>query len=189
MNAKNKFPKDKGAPIRVGKAKAEQARWKKNPKNKDLPDTFPVSVEQLQLHIEKFDCNGIEFCNGSNQGGDYTPVMAAVDGEGNILAAFNNDGDISIDEFKSCRENWRAQHPDPDTTQFFYLGEEAITTNITDFDVVRYEAAFVEESSGTNSAVLYGYSYDGMKDPGDEEPDTALNRSYLCPPFCGEDEN
>lgn len=190
MNAKTKFPRDKGKPIRVKRAKAEQARWKKNPKNKKYPsDTFAVPVDVLSSCIADPACHGVNFCNGLDDQGNYTPVMSAIDGEGNILTAFNSKELISLDVFKSARTNWETKFPQAEgDTQLFYLGEASIKTNIEDFEVDRYQAAFVERADGSDSAVLYGYHIDGMKDPGDEEePDTSLNDGRLCPPFCNGD--
>lgn len=188
MNAETKYPKDKGKPIRVKKAKSEQARWKKNPKNKKYPsDTFPVPVDILSKCIADQECHGVNFCNGLDNDDNYTPVMSVVNGEGEILSAFDTTEEISIDDFKNARVNWNEKFPLADgDSQLFYLGEEAIKTNIEHFEVTRYEAAFVEKTDGADSAVLYGYYLDGMKDPGDDDPDTALNDSYFCPPRCEE---
>ena len=188
MNAKEKYPKNQGKPIRVKKAKAEQSRWKKNPKNKKYPaDSFPVPVEILKSCIDSTECNGVNFCNGLDDKGNYTPVMSVIDGEGNILAAFDTTQVISTSDFESARTNWNDKYPVSEgDSQLFYLGEEAILNNIADFEVTKYIASFVEKTDGTDSAVLYGYHIDGMKDPGDdEEPDTALNGVEFCPPFCG----
>lgn len=186
MNDKKKFPSNQGRPISVGRAKAEQAKWKRNPINQGLTDTFPVSVEQIQKHIQLEECSGIEFCNGLNNHSIYTPVMAAVTDNGQLISAFNNEGEISKEEYYSCRKNWEKDHPKSKFTQFFFLGKDAIKVNIEDFDVSKYKAAFVEKEDGSNSAILYGYSYDGLKGPEDEEPETALNRPILCPPWCDE---
>ena len=188
MNAKNKYPRDKGRPIRVKKAKSEQARWKKNPKNKKYPsDTFSVPVDILSRCISNLECHGVNFCNGLDDKGHYTPVMSVVNGEGEILSSFDTTQEISIDDFKKARSNWSTKYPLKEgNMQFFYLGEEAIKANIKNFEVDKYEAAFVERSDGTDSAVLYGYHIDGMKDPGDDDPDTSLNDSYFCPPRCEE---
>ncbi len=188
MKNKRKLPKNQGRPIRVGRAKSEQARWMKNPKNKGLTDTFPVSVEQIQKHIQLEGCSGIEFCNGISKTKEYSPVMAAVNEDGQLIAAFNNEGPISKEEYEFCRSNWERDFPKNEFTQFFFLGEESLRDNIEDFDVARYVAAFVEKEDGTDSAVLYGYSYNGLKGPEEEEPDTSLNRPILCPPWCDEDE-
>lgn len=188
MNTKDKYPKDKGRPIRVKKAKAEQGRWKKNPKNKKYPsDTFPVPVDILSKCIADPACNGVNFCNGLDDNGNYNPVMSVVDGEGEILSAFDTTKEIDIKEFKNARTNWNNEFPLKDgNMQLFYLGEEAIKTNIEHYEVNKYTAAFVEKTDGTDSAVLYGYHIDGMKDPGGDDPDTSLNDSYFCPPRCEE---
>lgn len=187
MNTQIKYPKDKGRPIRVKKAKAEQGRWKKNPKNEKYPsDTFSVPINLLEKSMEDPACNGIQFCNGFDEKGNFSPVMCAVSEDGKFLCGFNTEKEILEEEFNLCRERWTEQFPvNNENIQFFYLGEEAIKMNIENFEVNKYTAAFVEKTDGTDSAVLYGYHLDGMKDPGDdEEPDTSLNDSYFCPPIC-----
>lgn len=186
MNDKSKYPKDKGKPIGVKRAKAEQNRWKNNPKNGKYPsDTFAVPFELLTASISNPVCTGVKFCNGLDENGGYNPVICAVDENGVILSAFDEKGDISESEFDNCRKNWEKKFPEIEgNAQFFYLGEEAIKENIESFDVERYEAAFVEKRNGDDSALLYGYSIGGMKDPGDDDPDTALNDTYFCPPWC-----
>ena len=189
MNTKSKYPKNQGKPIRVKKAKAEQDRWKKNPKNKKYPaDTFPVPVEILKSCIDSTDCNGVNFCNGLDNAGNYTPVMSVINGEGKILAAFDSTQVISETDFTTARDNWSKKFPEEEgDSQLFYLGEESILTNIDHFEVTKYVAAFVEKADGSDSGLLYGYHIDGMKDPGDDDdPDTSLNDARMCPPFCSE---
>lgn len=187
MNAETKFPRNQGRPIAIGKGRAEQARWKKNPNNAGLPDSFPVSVELILKNISNPLSTGIQFCNGLNGQGEYAPVMASVDETGKALSAFGETGEISLDEFRECRSNWKAAHPNPNTTQFFFLGEESLKINIADFDISRYVASFVEKANNKNSAILFGYSDGGMKDPGDDDPSSALNIVKICPPDCDND--
>lgn len=186
MNGQVKFPRGQGRPISVKRAKAEQKRWKNNPRNKVYPsDTFAIPMEFLTKFISNPVCNGVKFCNGLNENGEYSPAMCTITGEGEIVEAFDASGVISTEEFEKCRANWARKFPvENGYIQFFYLGEEAIKANIEDFEVGRYEAAFVEDRNGQDTALLYGFSSDGMKDPGDDDPDTALNRAYICPPFC-----
>ncbi|MCE7994164.1 MAG: hypothetical protein HEP71_19405 [Roseivirga sp.] len=190
MNTKDKYPRDKGRPIRVKKAKSEQARWKKNSKNEKYPsDTFSIPFDIMVKSMEDSNCHGVKFCNGLDKNGKYTPIMAAINGEGEILTAFDTSETISSGEFEEARDNWNAEFPlEKGDMQFFYLGEEAIKKNIKDFEINKYQAVFVEQADGTDSAVLNGYHLDGMKDPGDDEdPDTSLNGVDFCPPFCGSD--
>ena len=188
MNGQTKFPRGQGRPISVRRARSEQNRWKNNPRNGGFQDTFPVDVSLVVKALKMNpEATGIEFCNGMS-GNEYTPVMAAVTGEGVPLAAFNSTEDIGLEEFKSCRAQWIERYGnDPDVLQFFFIGEEALIMNIEDFDVTRYEACFVEKANDQNSGILYGYSGGVAKDPGDDDPDTALNFAQSCPPIC-EDE-
>ena len=188
MNGQVKFPRGQGRPISTKRAKVDQVRWKNDPKNKKYPaGTFSVPMEYLTRFISNPECAGIKFCNGLNDKGKYSPAMCAITEDGEILSAFDSKGVISVEEFETCRTNWEREFPViEDNTQFFYLGSEAIGQNIADFDVERYEAAFIEYSNGSNNAVLFGYTLEGMKDPGEDEPDTALNRSFICPPICPE---
>lgn len=188
MNANNKFPRNQGRPIPVGRARAEQARWRRNPNNNGLKETFPVSVEMILQNLSNQASSGIQFCNGLNNEGDYTPVMGSVDETGVLLSAFDETGEISLEQFKKCRENWKEAHTNPKTIKFFFLGKESIQNNIQDFEVTRYEASFVEKSNGEDSGLLLGFSTGSGKDPGEEDPSTALNVAKLCPPLCDDDE-
>lgn len=188
MDGKVKFPRNQGRPIAVGRARAEQMRWKKNPNNKGMTESFSVDVALMVNTLrDNPKAAGIEFCNGLSDG-EFAPVMAAVTEEGEALAAFNSTEPISLDEFNKCRAGWEERYKsNPSVTQFFYLGEESIMTNIEDFDVTRYQACFVEKANGKDSGLLLGYSTGVEKDPGgDDDPDTALNLARICPPHCGE---
>lgn len=184
MNTKNKYRRNQGRPIAIGRARAEQVRWRKNPNNDGLPDTFPVSVELVLKNISDPLCAGVKFCNGISNEGEYTPVMGSVDEAGQVLSAFTEAEEISVDDFEEYRTNWRTAHPNPNVAQFFFIGEESLKTNIGDFDISSYIASFVEKADGKNSAVLFGYSDGGMKDPGDEDPSSALNVVRFCPTEC-----
>ena len=188
MNGQVKFPRGQGRPIAVGRARAEQMRWKRNPNNEGMTESFSVDVSLMINTLDEFpEASGIEFCNGLN-GKSFAPVMAAVTEEGKALAAFNSTSPISLEEFNNCRSQWKERYQNnPNVIQFFYLGEESIRQNIEDFDIIKYEASFVEKASGEDSGLLFGYSASMDKDPGDEDPTTALNLAKLCPPLCGEE--
>lgn len=163
-------------------------RWKNNPKHKGMTDSFPVDVSLIVRALKEYpEATGIEFCNGVNNG-EFAPVMAAVTEEGIPLTAFNSKENISLEEFAVCRGQWKDRYRgNEQVLQFFFIGEEALMQNIEDFDVTRYEATFVEKADATNSGLLLGYSSGLEKDPGDDDPDTALNFARPCPPSCGED--
>lgn len=129
------------------------------------------------------DAAGVEFCNGSNDTGGYSPVMAAINEDGKPLFTFDPNGEIPIQEFLACRRNWK-NNKGPEALRYFYLGKESILENIENFDVTRYQATFVEKADGQNSGLLLGFSGSPMKDPEDEIPDTALNIVRICPPDC-----
>lgn len=186
MNGPRKHSRDQGRPIGLKKAKRHENNWKKNPKNKQYKiETFTVPHDILTNYMKNPNCAGVRFCHGMKTDGSYSPVICTVTEDGEIIDTFNSKDSVSREEFDLARINWQSKFPLRDGhPQFFFLGEKAIKQNIEDFEIGKYEAVFVENDLGLDSGLLFGHTIDEMKDPGDGQPETVLNYSTYCPPFC-----